>query len=183
MNDINDLAAISDGPEPELPEGFIDRHPERGYADAELLSYFFKVTPRQIRSLAASGVLPRETDGPFKGKWKIMPTMDRWVEYKTAPPSAKSERLAAAQLRLMDRRIVREDLELMEMSDVLETIDTIAAAMLAGLDEAAAQSIAIVADPARAQLACANARENLVDQFAEQRAALIAGPKIKRARS
>lgn len=155
---------------------FTDENPERDFANSERLAFILKITPRQVRRLAADRILPRMPDGSFH----INNSVDAFVGYKTAPRPKAAEDLDRRRTELLQRRLEREKTDTIEMTDALETIDLTTNAFLMGFDEIAEATIAIAAAPDRAATACAHARAGMIEQFAKHRLALKTGKRDRK---
>ena len=162
-----------DEPKPEVTT--VDRNPERDYAGADRLGRILSITPRQVRRLAADRVIRREQAGPFKGLFRILPAVDRYIDHVTKRRSAKAERRDELQARILQRRLDAEQPNTIPSVEALAVIDHVTNAFGLALDEIGRQAADVVEDPARAAAAIQQTKVELANRFDRQRQRLVTG--------
>lgn len=137
------------------------------------------LTTRWIYDLTQDGVF-KQVQGK---KYDLCATILAYGEYKLAQANEKrapsaTENLAKRKEDLIARRMAREDRNLIEMSDALETVDLVTGAFIEAMSGLPARLTRNIDERKRFEAICDGVRSRLDEAFGEQREALRTGKPV-----
>jgi hypothetical protein len=150
--------------------------PQAGTISAGHLAKLLMLSPERIRQLGKAGHLPRAG----RGNYLLVGAVQGYVKYlkedaQRAGKSAAEDRVRDARAAEIERRMAREDREIVDLDEAIGTLEDISGLMLATLGSLPAMITRNPSERRRIENIVHAAQKRLVERFAQKMAALQTG--------
>ena len=147
------------------------------------LAYFLGVAPSTITAMAKQGIFTRDANGkldfPVAVKAYYDHKMGKLEERER--PETSADRLRAKRELELDRKMAREDREIITLDEAMEAVDKVTGFYLASLSFIPARITNVVRERQRIEAILDEERQRLSDHFAKEGTALRTGIEVAEA--
>lgn len=153
-----------------------DTAPTAGTISTAQAAKLLLVSEDWIRQLSRKGYIPKAA----RGRFNLVAAVHGYIRFlkeaeQKATKSAAENRVRDARAAEIERRMAREDREIVDLDEAMTTLEDISGLMLATLGSLPAQITRNPSERRRIEDIVHVAQKRLVDRFAQKMAALATG--------